>query len=429
MNTNLLLAALAVLVALNLVLLLRLSGRKSSGDAEQAVREELRDGREEAAKRSRELREEVSGSLSKTAQTLSGTVGQLGNVQKQQLEGVTTQVQALVETNQQRLEGLRATISEQLNEMREANEKKLEEMRRTVDEKLQGTLEKRLSESFKVVREQLDAVHKGLGEMQNLATGVGDLKNVLTNVKVRGTWAEYQLEAILEQVLTPDQFDRNVATRKDSSERVEFAIRLPGRSDDPQDCVWLPIDSKFPQEDYLRLSEAAQSADAEAVAQSTRELLRSITQSARTIAEKYLNPPQTTDFAVLYLPTEGLYAEVLRQPGLVSQLQQDYRVVVSGPTTIAALLNSLRLGFRSLAIEQQASEVWQVLGAVKTEFGRFGDVLAKVKKQLATASNTIESTERRTRAMARTLREVEQLPGAESDELLELLPEDELEQD
>ena len=429
MNTNLLLAALAVLVALNLVLLLRLSGRKSSGDAEQAVREELRDGREEAAKRSRELREEVSGSLSKTAQTLSSTVGQLGNVQKQQLEGVTTQVQALVETNQQRLEGLRATISEQLNEMREANEKKLEEMRRTVDEKLQGTLEKRLGESFKVVREQLDAVHKGLGEMQNLATGVGDLKNVLTNVKVRGTWAEYQLEAILEQVLTPDQFDRNVATRKDSSERVEFAIRLPGRSDDPQDCVWLPIDSKFPQEDYLRLSEAAQSADAEAVAQSTRELLRSITQSARTIAEKYLNPPQTTDFAVLYLPTEGLYAEVLRQPGLVSQLQQDYRVVVSGPTTIAALLNSLRLGFRSLAIEQQASEVWQVLGAVKTEFGRFGDVLAKVKKQLATASNTIESTERRTRAMARTLREVEQLPGAESDELLELLPEDELEQD
>ena len=429
MNTNLLLAALAVLVALNLVLLLRLSGRKTSGDAEQAVRKELRDGREEAAKRSHELREEVSGSLSKTAQTLSGTVGQLGNVQKQQLEGVTTQVQALVETNQQRLEGLRATISEQLNEMREANEKKLEEMRRTVDEKLQGTLEKRLGESFKVVREQLDAVHKGLGEMQNLATGVGDLKNVLTNVKVRGTWAEYQLEAILEQVLTPDQFDRNVATREDSSERVEFAIRLPGRSDDPNDCVWLPIDSKFPQEDYLRLSEAAQSADAEAVAQSTRELLRSITQSAKTIAEKYLNPPQTTDFAVLYLPTEGLYAEVLRQPGLVSQLQQDYRVVVSGPTTIAALLSSLRLGFRSLAIEQQASEVWQVLGAVKTEFGRFGDVLAKVKKQLATASNTIESTERRTRAMARTLRKVEQLPGAESDELLELLPEDELEQD
>ncbi len=429
MNTNLLLAALAVLVVLNLVLLLRLIGRKSSGDAEQAVREELRDGREEAAKRSRELREEVSGSLSKTAQTLSSTVGQLGNVQKQQLEGVTTQVQALVETNQQRLEGLRATISEQLNEMREANEKKLEEMRRTVDEKLQGTLEKRLGESFKLVSERLDAVHKGLGEMQTLATGVGDLKNVLTNVKVRGTWAEYQLEAILEQVLTPDQFDRNVATRKDSSERVEFAIRLPGRSDDPNDCVWLPIDSKFPQEDYLRLSEAANSADAEAVALSTRELLRSITQSAKTIAEKYLNPPQTTDFAVLYLPTEGLYAEVLRQPGLVSQLQQDYRVMVSGPTTIAALLNSLRLGFRSLAIEQQASEVWQVLGAVKTEFGRFGDVLAKVKKQLATASNTIENTERRTRAMARTLREVEQLPGAKSDELLELLPEDELEQD
>ncbi len=424
MNTDLLLVLVIALAVMNLALLVRLMGRASSNSAEQAMRSELRDGREEAAKRSHELREEVSGSLDKTAQTLTTTVGQLGNVQKQQLESVTAQVQALVETNQQRLEGLRATISEQLGEMREANEKKLEEMRRTVDEKLQGTLEKRLGESFKLVREQLDAVHKGLGEMQSLATGVGDLKNVLTNVKVRGTWAEYQLGAILEQVLTPEQFDRNVATHENSSERVEFAIRLPGRSDDPNDCVWLPIDSKFPQEDYIRLTEASESADAEAVAQSTRELMRSVTQSAKTIAEKYLNPPHTTDFAVLYLPTEGLYAEVLRQPGMVSQLQQDYRVVVSGPTTIAALLNSLRLGFRSLAIEQQASEVWQVLAAVKTEFGKFGEVLDKVKKQLATASNTIDQTQTRTRAMARKLHKVEQLPSGESDELLEFLPED-----
>ena len=424
MNTDLLLVLVIALAVLNLALLLRLMGRASSNSAEQAMRSELRDGREEAAKRSHELREEVSGSLDKTAQTLTSTVGQLGNVQKQQLESVTAQVQALVETNQQRLEGLRATISEQLGEMREANEKKLEEMRRTVDEKLQGTLEKRLGESFKLVREQLDAVHKGLGEMQSLATGVGDLKNVLTNVKVRGTWAEYQLGAILEQVLTPEQFDRNVATHENSSERVEFAIRLPGRSDDPNDCVWLPIDSKFPQEDYIRLTEASKSADAEAVAQSTRELMRSVTQSAKTIAEKYLNPPRTTDFAVLYLPTEGLYAEVLRQPGMVSQLQQDYRVVVSGPTTIAALLNSLRLGFRSLAIEQQASEVWQVLAAVKTEFGKFGLVLDKVKSQLQTASNTIEKTQTRTRAMTRKLQKVEQLPSGESDELLEFLPED-----
>ncbi len=424
MNTDLLLVLVIALAVMNLALLLRLMGRASSNSAEQAMRSELRDAREEAAKRSHELREEVSGSLDKTAQTLTSTVGQLGNVQKQQLESVTAQVQALVETNQQRLEGLRATISEQLGEMREANEKKLEEMRRTVDEKLQGTLEKRLGESFKLVREQLDAVHKGLGEMQSLATGVGDLKNVLTNVKVRGTWAEYQLGAILEQVLTPEQFDRNVATHENSSERVEFAIRLPGRSDDPNDCVWLPIDSKFPQEDYIRLTEASESADAEAVAQSTRELMRSVTQSAKTIAEKYLNPPHTTDFAVLYLPTEGLYAEVLRQPGMVSQLQQDYRVVVSGPTTIAALLNSLRLGFRSLAIEQQASEVWQVLAAVKTEFGKFGLVLDKVKSQLQTASNTIEKTQTRTRAMTRKLQKVEQLPSGESDELLEFLPED-----
>ncbi len=429
MTTEVLLVVLALLVVVNLALLVRLLIRQRSAGADQAVREELRAGREEAAGRSRELREEVSGSLGKTAELLTTTVGQLGTTQKEQLESVTTQVRSLVESNQQRMDGLRATISEQLNEMREANEKKLEEMRRTVDEKLQGTLEKRLGESFKLVSERLDAVHKGLGEMQTLATGVGDLKNVLTNVKVRGTWAEYQLEAILEQVLTPEQFDRNVATREGSAERVEFAIRLPGRGDDPDDCVWLPIDSKFPQEDYLRLAEAAREGDADSVAQSTKELLRSVTQSAKTISDKYLNPPQTTDFAVLYLPTEGLYAEVLRQPGLISQLQQDHRVVVSGPTTIAALLSSLRLGFRTLAIEKQASEVWQVLAAVKTEFGKFGGVLDKVKKQLATASNTIEETQTRTRVMARKLREVEQLPVGESDELLELLPEDELESD
>ena len=427
MTTEVLLAVLAVLAVINIILLVRSMNQKPSTDATQTVREELRAGREESAGRSRELREEVSGSLGKTAELLTSTVGQLGTTQKEQLESVTSQVRSLVESNQQRMDGLRATISEQLNEMREANEKKLEEMRRTVDEKLQGTLEKRLGESFKLVSERLDAVHKGLGEMQNLATGVGDLKNVLTNVKVRGTWAEYQLEAILEQVLTPEQFDRNVATREGSAERVEFAIRLPGRGDDPEDCVWLPIDSKFPQEDYLRLAEAAREGDADSVAQSSKELLRSVTQSAKTISDKYLNPPRTTDFAVLYLPTEGLYAEVLRQPGLVSQLQQDHRVVVSGPTTIAALLNSLRLGFRSLAIEQQASEVWQVLAAVKAEFGKFGGVLDKVKKQLATASNTIDETQTRTRAMARKLREVEQLPAGESDELLELLPEEDLE--
>ncbi len=427
MTTEVLLAVLAVLAVINIILLVRSMNQKPSADATQTVREELRAGREESAGRSRELREEVSGSLGKTAELLTSTVGQLGTTQKEQLESVTTQVRSLVESNQQRMDGLRATISVQLNEMREANEKKLEEMRRTVDEKLQGTLEKRLGESFKLVSERLDAVHKGLGEMQNLATGVGDLKNVLTNVKVRGTWAEYQLEAILEQVLTPEQFDRNVATREGSSERVEFAIRLPGRGDNPEDCVWLPIDSKFPQEDYLRLAEAAREGDADSVAQSTKELLRSVTQSAKTISDKYLNPPRTTDFAVLYLPTEGLYAEVLRQPGLVSQLQQDHRVVVSGPTTIAALLNSLRLGFRSLAIEQQASEVWQVLAAVKAEFGKFGGVLDKVKKQLATASNTIDETQTRTRAMARKLREVEQLPAGESDELLELLPEEDFE--
>ncbi len=415
MNTNFLLVTLALLATFNLLLLLCLLLRKTSNASEQSLREELGAGRDEAARRGLELRKEVSGSLAKTVQTLSGTLVQLGNIQKQQLDRVTADV-----------ESMRANISEHLDKIRKVNEEKLEEMRRTVDEKLQGTLEKRLGESFKLVSERLDAVHKGLGEMQNLATGVGDLKNVLTNVKVRGTWAEYQLEAILTQVLTPEQFDRNVATKEGSAERVEFAIRLPGRGDEPDNCVWLPIDSKFPQEDYLRLAEAAREGDTDAVAQSVKELLRSVTQSAKTISEKYLNPPRTTDFAVLYLPTEGLYAEVLRQPGLVSQLQQDHRVVVSGPTTIAALLNSLQLGFRSLAIEQQASEVWQVLAAVKTEFGNFGGVLAKVKKQLATASNTIDETQTRTRVMARKLREVEQLPPSGSDELLELKSEDDL---
>jgi DNA recombination protein RmuC len=289
-----------------------------------------------------------------------------------------------------------------------------------VDEKLQSALEKRLTESFNLVSERLEAVQRGLGEMQDLANGVGDLKRVLTNVKARGTWGEVQLGALLEQVLTPDQYDRNVKTSETSDEMVEFAVKLPGPEEDPDSPVWLPIDAKFPQEDYLRLVDAARGADAEAVEEATASLVRSVVGSAKDIHEKYLNPPATTDFAIMFLPTEGLYAEVLRQPGLLEDIQLKHRVVIAGPTTLAAILNSLRMGFRTLAIEKRSSEVWQVLGAVKTEFDKFGEVLKKVKKQLTTLSNTIDKTEVRTRAMERKLREVEQLPSDSAESILGL---------
>jgi DNA recombination protein RmuC len=292
-------------------------------------------------------------------------------------------------------------------------------MRKTVDEKLHATLEKRLGESFKLVSERLEAVHSGLGEMKNLATGVGDLKRVLTNVKARGTWAEVQLRAILEQILTPEQYSANVQTKDESRERVEFAIRLPGK-DDSDHPVWLPIDAKFPREDYDRLVNASANGDVEVARQATESLIREIERCAKDISEKHINPPNTTDFAILFLPTEGLYAEVLRQPGMQDTLQQKYRIVAAGPTTLAAVLNSLRMGFHTLAIEKRSSEVWRILGAVKTEFGKFGDIIDKVKGQLATAAHTLDTTQSRTRMMSRKLSEVSALPQSEADELLRL---------
>jgi DNA recombination protein RmuC len=283
-------------------------------------------------------------------------------------------------------------------------------MRATVDEKLQTTLEKRLGESFKQVSERLEQVYKGLGEMRNLATGVGDLKKVLTNVKTRGTWGEIRLSHILEQILTPDQYGVNVATKKNSNERVEFAIKLPGQDTDEQKVVWMPIDSKFPQEDYQRLLDAQEAADKELSEKSIKNLEMRIKTEAKFIKEKYIDPPHTTDFGIMFLPIEGLYAEVLRRPGLCDTLQREFRIVVTGPTTLAALLNSLQMGFRTLAIEKRSSEVWELLGVVKTEFGKFGDVLAKTKKKLKEASNTIGQAEVRTRAIERKLRDVEQVP-------------------
>jgi DNA recombination protein RmuC len=410
---------LAISAFLLIVVLIKLKTNASSG-VEEAVREELRLGREESARASKNLREEVSAGQKLSLDTMVRTIGEMGKSQNDQLNSIARRIQELTESNRTEIEKLRSTIDTQLKHLQESNEKKLDQMRETVDEKLQTTLEKRLGQSFKLVSERLEAVQHGLGEMQNLATGVGDLKKVLTNVKARGTWGEVQLGALLEQILTPDQYDKNVRTRGDSQERVEYAIRLPGQDDNPESCVWMPIDSKFPQEDYLKLVEAVDTADGDAVQKTTAALLRSVHSSAKEIRDKYLNPPATTDFAIMFLPTEGLYAEVLRQPGQVEKIQQDYRIVVAGPTTLSAILSSLRIGFRTLAIEKRSSEVWKVLAAVKTEFGKFGHVLSTVKRQLNTASNTIEQTGVRTRAMERKLRTVQELPSEESTEILEL---------
>ena len=322
---------------------------------------------------------------------------------------LTKQLQDMSEGNARRLAEIRTTLENQLAQLQQSNTAKLDEMRATVDEKLQSTLQARLGESFKQVADRLEQVHKGLGEMQTLAQGVGDLKHLLTNVKTRGMFGEAQLAALLEQVFAPDQYATQVATRPGSRNMVDFAIRLPGRGDDGAPC-WLPIDAKFPNEDYERLLDAQQRADAEGAEQAARGLEQRIRLEAKSMAEKYLQPPHTTDFAILFLPTEGLYAEVLRRPGLMEALQRDHRVTLTGPTTLMAMLNALQMGFRTLALEKRSSEVWQVLGAVKTEFGKFGDVLAKVKSQTQTVLNTLDAAETRSRAMGRALKTVEALP-------------------
>ena len=332
-------------------------------------------------------------------------------------DGLQQQLAQMSEANERRLAEVRATLEQKLRDIEANNSTKLDEMRRTVDEKLHATLEQRLGESFRLVSERLEQVHRGLGEMQMLAQGVGDLKKVLTNVKSRGTWGEVQLEMLLEQMLTKDQYDKNVETVRNSGARVEFAIRLPGK-DAEQGTVWLPIDAKFPKEQYERLLDAQERGDVDGVAAFGRELEMALRREAQTISEKYLSPPATTDFAILFLPTEGLYAEVLRRPGLTDVMQRNYRVTVAGPTTLTALLNSLQMGFRTLALEKRSSEVWEVLGAVKTEFGKFGDVLAKTRDTLERAARNIEQAEVRTRQMARKLRTVEALPGEAAQQLL-----------
>ena len=392
---------------------------------ERELRQEMGLGRQEAAMAARGDREEQSQALDRLTKTLSAQVGQLATLQGQQLEAFALQLARLTQSNEQRSEQLRVAVETRLGAIQADNASKLEEMRKTVDEKLHATLEQRLGDSFKLVSERLEQVHKGLGEMQSLAAGVGDLKKVLTNVKTRGTWGEVQLEALLDQVLTVEQYEKNIATRPNSNDRVEFAIRLPGREmgGDELRPVWLPIDAKFPMEDYQRLVDAQDRADPLAVEIAAKALEMRLRDEAKKIREKYVEPPYTTDFAILYLPTEGLYAEVLRRPGLADALQRDQRISIAGPTTLAALLNSLQMGFRTLAIEKRSSEVWGVLGAVKTEFGKFGDVLEATRKKLEQATKSIESAGVRTRQIERKLKGVEALPVVEAQTRLGALEE------
>lgn len=397
------------------------------GVLESELRREVGDnaraGRQEVLQTLATFQEAVNRQAAEATRTQNAQIDAFAQ-QLLQLRGtlsdtLTRQLQDLSEANARRLSEVRATLEAQLGLLQQSNAAKLDEMRATVDEKLHATLEQRLGESFKQVAERLEQVHKGLGEMQNLAQGVGDLKHLLTNVKTRGMFGEAQLGALLEQVFAPEQYATQVATRPGSRNVVDFAIRLPGRGDDGAPC-WLPIDAKFPNEDYERLLEAQQRADAEGVELAARGLEQRIRLESKSMADKYLEPPHTTDFAILFLPTEGLYAEVLRRPGLMEALQRDHRVTLAGPTTLMAMLNSLQMGFRTLALEKRSSEVWQVLGAVKTEFGKFGDVLAKVKNQTQTVLNTLDAAEVRSRAMGRALKGVEALPQDRAQALLPL---------
>jgi DNA recombination protein RmuC len=413
-----LLVMLAVLTTVLVIIVLIRSFSKARATPGGDFKDDLRLGRQESADAARNLREELSASLKASLDTTTKTLGEMTLAQTALLEGVQKRLENQTESSQTALDRMRGVLDERMREILEKNEKKLEEMRKTVDEKLQTTLEKRLGDSFKLVSERLEAVQRGLGEMQGLASGVGDLKRVLTNVKTRGTWGEFQLGSILEQVLSPSQYQKNVQTRADSRDVVEYAVRLPGKDDAPDSVVWLPIDSKFPQEDYQRLLDAVDTTDAEAVEKASLALMRTIKIEAQRIHDKYLNPPHTTDFAIMFLPTEGLYAEVLRKPDVAMEMQRKNRIVVAGPTTLAAILSSLRMGFHTLAIEKRASEVWSILEAVKTEFGKFGDVLDKVKKQLAAATNSIEETGKRTRIMEKKLKDVQAIPAAEATHLL-----------
>ncbi|MBP2646191.1 MAG: RmuC-domain protein [Firmicutes bacterium] len=406
-------------VVLLVLLLLRGQGmnalwtawEKSQERLERSVKQEIM-----------ETRREYTGSLRQFNDSVLARMSDIAGLQTRQADMFSRQMLAITQANEQKLDGLRQTVEERLKLLQADNHRQLEVMRQTVDEKLHATLEQRLGQSFQLVCERLELVHKGLGEMQMLAVGVGDLKRVLTNVKTRGIWGEIHLAALLAEIMTVDQYAQNVATRKGSNDRVEFAIKLPGR-DANEEAIWLPVDAKFPQEDYQRLLDAQDEANQSLADEAAKNLEARIKSEAKDICSKYIDPPHTTDFAILFLPVEGLYAEVLRRPGLCETLQREYRVVVTGPTTLAALLNSLQMGFKTLAVEKRSSEVWALLGAVKTEFGRFGDMLEKTQKKLQEASNSIDTATRKSRTIERRLRAVEELPAEQAVKLLEEIQE------
>jgi DNA recombination protein RmuC len=385
---------------------------KSVEMGDKMMREEVARIRQESQISAKDTRSEISQGILEFGNSIQKQIANLSGLQRQQMDSFSKQVQIMVRTNSEELEKIRVGVEQKMEGLQKDNAEQLEKMRATVDEKLQSTLEKRLTESFKSVSDRLEQVHKGLGEMQTLASGVGDLKKVLSNVKTRGTWGEVQLGNLLEQILTPSQYDTNVPTKKGSNGRVEFAIKLPGKDEDLEH-VWLPIDAKFPIEDYQRLIEFEEVVDKEGIIASKKALEKRLKDQAKTIRELYVDPPYTTDFAMMYLPVEGLYAEVLKIPGFVEMIQREYRVIITGPTTITAILNSLQMGFRTLAIEKQSSQIWKTLSEVKTEFGRFGDILEKTQKKLQEASNQIDAGAIRARAIERKLRRVDVLPSGE----------------
>ncbi|GFR35803.1 DNA recombination protein RmuC [Thermobrachium celere] len=381
------------------------------------IKDEMTRNREENNKNFYQNRHEISHNIKSMSDSLSQQVINLGNLQSKQLEMVSNTLLDLLKNNSEGLDKIRQSVEDKLTQIQNDNNKKLEEMRATVDEKLHSTLEKRLGQSFQNISERLEALYKQLGEMQSLTSGVNDLKRALTNVKTRGIWGEVYLANIISDILTKEQYDENVATKKGSQDRVEFAVKLPGK-DDINRYVYLPIDAKFPQEDYQRLLDAQEEGNKDAVDVARKQLENRIKQEAKNIFEKYIDPPNTTDFAIMFLPTESLFAEVVRNVGLIEMLQREYKVIVTGPTTISALLNSLQMGFRTLAIEKRSSEVWSLLGAVKTEFTKFGEILEKTQKKLQEASNTIENAAKKTRTIERKLKTVQELPVEESEKIL-----------
>lgn len=422
---------LLVLVVVLLIVLLRRSPKtkllqfeaqltsfeKNQERTERTLKEEVAKNREEATSNAKQLRDEVGSSLKSFNDSLLRQMTSISELQEGRFKTFSGQLKDLTQTNEQKLERMRETVEERLKLLQEDNTKKLDKMRETVDEKLHATLERRLGESFRLVSERLELVHKGLGEMQNLAIGVGDLKKVLSNVKTRGILGEIQLGNILEQILTAEQYATNVATKKASRDHVEFAIKLPGRNDSGE-VVYLPLDAKFPREHYDALIAAYEHGDPAAVEIASKLLEGNIKKFAKDIRDKYIDPPHTTDFGIMFLPVEGLYAEVVKRPGLIETLQRDFKIIITGPTTLAALLNSLQMGFRTLAIEKRSSEVWMLLSAVKNEFGKFGEILEKTQKKLNEASSTIADAASKSRTIEKKLKNVQELPSPEPISLL-----------